>query len=374
MNVSDVMVRDVKYVEASELVGKALSMMERLHFKELPVLSGGKIAGLITFHAIMTLPNYDKALKVDKLMFKTPVLRESDNLLTALRLMKESGVQGLPVLRNDSLVGFVSDYDLLKVLKSEFKNVTVSDVMLGSPAALKLTDNLAKAKRVLHYSRTDLLPVIDDNNKLAGILRERDLSVFLQPTEVVHGRTSGEPSGRKGEGDSVKLLNAAVSEFMKSDYFDVHAGESVPKVIDLMLENHVTSVFVTDDAGEPIGFIERAELVDYLYRKLMPRGVFLTFSGLKIDYDTNVILTKVVTDHLNTVNYLAKNISSIMIYIKGVHSGKGVRKFQIDLKVDLNSGVTQHVSKVGYALRECLDETLTDVEKIMKKEYKKRNP
>lgn len=372
MNVSDVMVRDVKSVEAGDFVSKALGVMDRLHFKELPVLSGGKLAGLITLHSIMTFPNYDKSLKVEKLMFKSPVLREGDDLLTALRLMKESGVQGLPVLKGDLLVGFVSDYDLLKVLMSEFKGITVNDVMLGNPPVLRQTDNLAKAKRVLHYSRTDSVPVVDDNNKLVGVLREGDLILFIQPVES-HGR-SGEGVSRKGEGDSVKLLNASVSEFMKRDYFMVNVGEGVNKVINLMLANHVTSVFITDDAGEPIGYLERSELIDYLYRKLMPRGVILTFSGLKIDYPTNALLTKVVTDHLNAVNYLARNILSITVYIKAVHAGKGVRKFEIDLKVALNTGITQRISKVSYALRECLDEALTDVEKIMKKEYKKRNP
>jgi len=158
------------------------------------------------------------------------------------------------------------------------------------------------------------------------------------------------------------------------DYHYARVGESITKVINLMLSNHLTSIVVVDDEHEPIGYLERFEFIKYLYNERKPRGVFLKLSGLKLEYPTNALLTKVVSDHLNRVNYLAKSIAGIDVRVKGLHAGSGVRKFEIDLKVMLTTGVTQRVKKVGYALRECLDEALTDVEKLMKKNYKRSNP
>jgi hypothetical protein len=138
-----------------------------------------------------------------------------------------------------------------------------------------------------------------------------------------------------------------------------------------MLNNHLTSVIIVDDALEPVGYVNRFELIKYLYNELKPRDVLLNFSGLDIDYPTRSLLTSIITNHLNKVNYLAKNIKSINVYIKGLHAGSGVRKFELDLKVHSTTGITHGVKKVGYALREILEEAFDNVEKKMKKNYKK---
>ena len=84
MNVADIMVRDVRYVTNHTLVSKALSLMKREHVKELPVVSGGKVKGLITMHSIVTYPRNPNSLTVSRLMFKTPLLSEDDDVFTAL--------------------------------------------------------------------------------------------------------------------------------------------------------------------------------------------------------------------------------------------------------------------------------------------------
>jgi CBS domain-containing protein len=366
MRVSDIMVRDVKSVSNLTPVTKALSLMQREGFKELPVLSGSRVVGLITLRSILTYPKYSKTLKVSKLMIKPPLLSESDDLPTVLKLMKESGVQGVPVVRGKELVGIVTDFDVLKALKNEFKGLSVNDFMRETPPLLRETDNIASAKKLLHYEKTRVLPVVDLKNRLVGVFYEEHLLDFYKPHESM-GYSFG------GAGDSVKLLKVSVKEVLKP-YYTARIGEKITRVIDLMLKNGLTSIIIVDNKNTPLGCLERFELIKHLHEKRKKPGTYLEFSGLELDYTTNSLLTKVVTDHLSRINYLVSEIAGIKVRIKPLHAGSGVRKFELELKVILTTGVTHRVKKAGYALRECLDEALSDTEKIMKKNYKKSNP
>jgi hypothetical protein len=92
---------------------------------------------------------------------------------------------------------------------------------------------------------------------------------------------------------------------------------------------------------------------------------------MELDIPTNEMLTKVLTNHLERVSYLAKRIETVNIRIKNIHSDKGSGKYELKLQINLTTGVSHRVKKIGYDLRECLHEALGDIEKLMKKNYKK---
>jgi|GEM_PF-2742687 len=364
MRVSEIMSTEVKTIEKLEPVTKALSLMQREHVKELPVLASERFVGLITFHSIITNTKYDPKTKVSKLMIKPPTLSDRDNVSTAIQLMSDSGIDGLPVIKAAEVIGFISDYDILKARKDDFKNLTVNDFMKNTEL-LTEDDKIGKARKLMHYKSFKALPVINNKGQLVSVLYEEDLTDFYKPHESMG-------KGVEGAGDSSNLLDAPIKGIIRKQYYTVRVGEKINKVIDLMIKRHLSSIIVIDE-GKPIGYFERFELLKYL-NKSEDQGVYLEFKGLELDLPTNALLTKVVKDHLSRINYLAKNIAGIKVRIKPLHAGEGVRKFELNLKIQMTTGVKHRIEKVGYALRECLDEALTDAEKIMKKEYKKNNP
>ncbi len=361
---SEIMTTDVKTIDHHETVSKALSLMEQEHIKELPVLSKEKLAGMITLHSIITLPRYDNNLKVSKIMFMPPSLLQTNTIQEAIILMKESAVEGLPIVNEDKkVIGFVSDYDIISHLKDQFKGLIVSQLMREAPSSLTLTDNIGKARRLFFYEKVKSLPVVDDENKLIGVVQETDLIQFYKPIEKMG-------YGLTGKGDSLKILNAKIREILSPNYSFVRRNDSVVNAINLMLKEHLSSLIVVDENDEPIGYLSRFGLISHLYKSVSPRGIFLEFSGMKLDYLTNTLLTNVVEDHLIRISYLAKHIHKIRVNIKPLHEGEGARKYEMVLRVELTSGIMKRIKKVGYALRECLDEALTDMEKILLKEFK----
>ena len=114
---------------------------------------------------------------------------EDQSALVAARLMKESEVGCLLVVRRDgTLSGILTGRDLvLKVLApdKQARSVRVSDVMTASPTSALASDLDMKAlARILARARVRRLPVVDENNHPVGIITLEDMLVYS--SDILH--------------------------------------------------------------------------------------------------------------------------------------------------------------------------------------------
>ncbi len=357
MLVSEVMNRNVLFVNNNDSVSKALSLMEKEHVKELPVISGSRVKGLITFHSIITNPNYSPSTKVARFSFKPPLVNENTDLFEVINLMAKSGVEGLPVVKGNELVGFISDYDIINALKDSFNNLIVNELMSDLPPTLELSDEAATARRLFYYSKVNSLPVVSDD-KFIGSLTEDSLLLFFKPHESMGFSMS--------EGNSLKQLKARIKDLELINN-SVLSGLKLIKAINHMLGNHFKSLIVVNNDEKPIGYLSRFNLIKHLYKMNKPLGVSLSINGYETDYLTNSLLTSIIIDFINKLSYI--KLSSVNVHIKPIHTSGGFKKFELSVKVV--AGKTYRAVSNGYSLPDLIRKALSDVEKIIKKEYKK---
>ncbi len=122
---------------------------------------------------------------------------ENTSLMRATRIMKENRIRRLPVVSHGKLIGIITDRDVkdaspskttsldiheLYYLLSEMK---VKDVMTATPFTLSGKETLEKAALIMLNSRISGLPVIDDGGHLIGLLSETDvLRGFIHMTGI----------------------------------------------------------------------------------------------------------------------------------------------------------------------------------------------
>ncbi|MDF1614480.1 CBS and ACT domain-containing protein [Desulfurivibrio dismutans] len=125
---------------------------------------------------------------------------ENTSLMRATRIMKENNIRRLPVVSHGKLIGIVTDRDVkdaspsktatldiheLYYLLSEMK---VKDVMTASPLTLKGKDSLELAAVIMLEDKISGLPVVDDAGRLIGLLSETDLlRAFVRSTGIKDG-------------------------------------------------------------------------------------------------------------------------------------------------------------------------------------------
>ena len=125
---------------------------------------------------------------------------ENTSLMRATRVMKENNIRKLPVVSHGKLIGIITDRDVkdaspskttsldiheLYYLLSEMK---VSEVMSRGPITMSGTDALEKAAMVLLENKISGIPVVDESGHLCGLLSETDvLKGFIHATGIKDG-------------------------------------------------------------------------------------------------------------------------------------------------------------------------------------------
>ena len=131
MLVSEMMITDVATVTESDSLNKAFQILYERNHKVLPVLSDGKLCGLLTERLLAEVrPSKATALSVYELNYlmsrtkvrdimKTDVFtkRSEDLIEDAAAIMYTNDIGSLPVIRKDkTLVGIVTQTDIFKAL------------------------------------------------------------------------------------------------------------------------------------------------------------------------------------------------------------------------------------------------------------------
>ena len=137
---------------------------------------------------------------------------------------------------------------------------TVQDIMSVDPITVYTDTALDEALSVMLSNNIRRLPVVDEENRLVGIVSDRDLrlaadSPFLQetPDEVVNN-----------------LSHHTVSEIMRTALHTVEEDEPIVEAAKLMRVARVGGLPVVDERERLVGIITRTDLVDHLIRILEP--------------------------------------------------------------------------------------------------------
>ncbi|MFF4512847.1 CBS domain-containing protein [Streptomyces mirabilis] len=128
------------------------------------------------------------------------------------RLLTEHRISGLPVIdEDDKVLGVISETDLMvrqagvpdpyetprrfrftgptrgarrQAAKGHAR--TAGQLMSVPPVTVHADETIAEAARTMARSRVERLPVVDDEDRVVGIVTRRDLiQVFLQPDDVI---------------------------------------------------------------------------------------------------------------------------------------------------------------------------------------------
>ena len=135
--------------------------------------------GIGVIHKNMSIEQ--QALEVRKVkrsesgMILDPItLGEDAKIEDALRIMRENGIGGIPIVDGKGiLLGIVTNRDLRfeKKVGSLVKEIMTSENLITASEGTTLTE----AEKTLQKHKIEKLPVVDDNKKLIGLITFRDI-------------------------------------------------------------------------------------------------------------------------------------------------------------------------------------------------------
>lgn len=195
--VGEVMTRNVITIAPQTLVPKAARIMLENKITALPVMENGKMIGILTNSDLLRFilqeaGSLKKKLLVNQYMTDDVVTIDSyTSLLEAHRLMGTKRIRSLVVMDNDQLTGVVTRTDLMssdpsnlasrnqQELSLKILTQPVEKVMTSRLITIHQSSLITEAAELMLKNKIHCLPVLNENNKLTGIITESDLFLMI---------------------------------------------------------------------------------------------------------------------------------------------------------------------------------------------------
>lgn len=270
--------KDVKSISPVAPVMKAVEEMAS-SYRSLVVQSANTFVGIVTtmsvvnylgggelFNIVASRHNYDlySALynePVESITVKNPVyVYVDEGLKEALTRMVIYGAGILPVLnRNGSVYGVITEHDLVKYLQGLVSaGVKVSQCMSSPVITISSGATLKEAMETMVRYGFRRLPVIEDN-VVVGIITSVDIVRALGTHRLLE---------RVSSRDLRDVVSIPVEELMTTNLVTVEPDEDLASAVNTMLSRNVSSVLVVGKDNVLKGIVTER---DVLYAILMPK-------------------------------------------------------------------------------------------------------
>jgi CBS domain-containing protein len=173
MLVRDYMTSDVVHVEIPGNRDDVLKILKRTGISGVPVIKNKKLVGIITRKDLLQKP---EETQLGLLMTSKPITIAPDTeIQEAARLLVTRRIRRLPVVENGKLLGLLSVADLIHAIAQLKIKEEIKDIFVSQTFALWEETPLPLVGRVMEISGVDAIPILDAESRLQGIISERDL-------------------------------------------------------------------------------------------------------------------------------------------------------------------------------------------------------
>jgi PAS domain S-box-containing protein len=153
------------------------------------------------------------------------------------------------VLANEQLIGIFTERDLVKITASQrgLQDVKVGEVMTTKLQTLVLSDNhtVMSALTIFQQYQIRHLPILDDRQKLIGIVTPEHIRQILQPVNLLKFRS--------------------VAEHMVNEVIHTIPTTTILQIAQMMTEHNVSSIVIVAEHQplQPIGIITEQDIVQF---------------------------------------------------------------------------------------------------------------
>ena len=129
---------------------------------------------------------------VDLMTTEVIAVSRDTGLREATRLMFRNRVSGLPITEPDgTLIGIITEADFLRLEVERQEGArdqvaTVGEVMSIGVVTIRPEMEIYEAAKIMAVQEVKRLPVVDDDNRLLGVISRADIvSIFTRPDDVI---------------------------------------------------------------------------------------------------------------------------------------------------------------------------------------------
>lgn len=262
--VRHVMTTKVTTVGPDDDLALALQMMLWSSIRHLPVVDHDVLVGIITDHDLLVHrrsqagDGYLRRRVREVMRHPVETVHPNDDVRAAAARMTRARVHCLPVVMASELVGIVTSSDILadhgRAYAEGHRGPRVADVMTPSPFSYSSEARLFDV--VLRMVREGIrhLPIVDSEQRVVGIITDRDLRVVL-----------GDPVHALARSEDLDLDDLTAAHAMTPHPVVIRSDASLNEFAQTLLDEEVGAIPVVNLERRLVGIASYVDLLRYAF-------------------------------------------------------------------------------------------------------------
>ena len=179
VKVAEIMSSPVETVSADMSVFDASLVMSDKHIKRLPILSEGRLAGIVTqTDLVRALTSYGMWREVAQIMTSdVAAVQKNITVAEAAKIMTERDISGIVAMEANKPVGILTERDLLRrvvALRKDPEKVKLQEVMSSPVITVPPSYSVFSVSKIMNKMHVRRL-IIADDEYLCGIVTQTDI-------------------------------------------------------------------------------------------------------------------------------------------------------------------------------------------------------
>ncbi|MGE0015776.1 MAG: CBS domain-containing protein [Candidatus Methanomethylophilaceae archaeon] len=176
-SVEEIMDSDFPTVGSDDRLSDVLSVMRDTNYQDVPVVDNGTYMGVISYTTILKKKSANMDSKVKGLLRGVPMLSKSDDITKIAEEMTSNNCKQLPVISGKKIIGVVSRRALVDIASKVkvLNDIKVWEIMTNPVKSVGVNAMLSDAFEMMQELDTLTIPIVDSENKVVGVVGMREI-------------------------------------------------------------------------------------------------------------------------------------------------------------------------------------------------------
>ncbi|MFB6089177.1 MAG: CBS domain-containing protein [Candidatus Aenigmatarchaeota archaeon] len=302
--------------------------------------------------------------KIKSLIYDPPKISPDDALIDAAKKVLDSGYDAAPIFDKGKVIGVLTEYNMIDIArKADELSGEKSEKYADEVISIEVEEDIGKARHIMHEEGVSRLPVVDNENKLMGVVTLKEIMKTIQPNERM-----GE---RDVAGEKIPHYEIPISSIMNDKSLTIDEETDLKTAAEQMNKKKQYSAIIVKNK-KPLGIITPKDIIEFIASLKQKRGVYLQITGMP-DVDNFVVskLHDTVDKTVQKIGRIYEGLEYLIIHIKEHNKGGKQTKYSIRTRFMTPVGI--FVSKDwDWDLITALDKALDNLERQVINDHEKR--
>ncbi len=177
ISVQNIMSAEFPTVSSEDRIADVLAVMKETKYQDVPVVDGGEYSGMVSYASILRKKSVTLDAKAKGFVKGLPTVTSNMEITKIAEMMVSTNSRQLPVVTGKKVTGIIERNRLIEVVRDikALKEIKVWEVMSNPVESVKANDLMDDALDLMIREDYRTIPVVDEANGLVGIVGMREI-------------------------------------------------------------------------------------------------------------------------------------------------------------------------------------------------------